>query len=425
MKSLILTIFFTLTLVSQEIGVPYVIPKKSSTSNDFQALALNGNAFLFLEDVNIRLFDFKNPLNSQCLTPLDFQNHNPNTVELIGGKAVPYTHWSAFTATNNKMYLAFDEVIEVWDIPTWTQLASYETGVWNEKNHWNMLSILSVDEKHNKLFAGGFNYKHIYMYDLSTMKLLKRFNASDIACGYDLSKYSEDYRKKGHQCQINDISKIMDDRYFFTTAYSDQTLRKWDIDLGDEINSIKGKKFFSSILMNDSKTTVFSFVLDDNITLYSTNDLTPLHNIDTHGMRTISVVMDSKEQYIYGSFPQQKKIIRWDLASKTEKHQQLERSAGFLSLSKNNHYIIGSLEQEVMFWDLNDFQKVLTLFPINNCSWIAITPDGYFNASQDAIASVLIKDANGTQRPLNADEITKFYQPQEIQSILDKIRAQQ
>lgn len=100
---------------------------------------------------------------------------------------------------------------------------------------------------------------------------------------------------------------------------------------------------------------------------------------------------------------------------------QMLRSAGSLMFAPNKKYLSGQLGNMLTFWSLPNYKETIILYPINNCDWVVITPDGYFNASEDAIGTIRIQDANGTDRTLTPQEIKKFKQPKKIQAILNDI----
>jgi len=54
-----------------------------------------------------------------------------------------------------------------------------------------------------------------------------------------------------------------------------------------------------------------------------------------------------------------------------------------------------------------------------------MTPEGYFNASEEAMASIRIKDPDGQERALTPDEINTYRQPKKVQAILNDIIATQ
>ena len=51
-----------------------------------------------------------------------------------------------------------------------------------------------------------------------------------------------------------------------------------------------------------------------------------------------------------------------------------------------------------------------------------MTPKGYFINSKNDSNVILIKDKDGSERPLNQKELEKFHQTQIIQSILNDIQ---
>lgn len=117
-----------------------------------------------------------------------------------------------------------------------------------------------------------------------------------------------------------------------------------------------------------------------------------------------------------------KLIIEYDMKTGQEiRRITMLRSAGSLIISPNKQYIGGQRGNMLTFWNLSNYKETIVLYPINNCDWVAITPEGYFNASEDAITSIRIKDPNGTDRALTAEEMAKYRQPQKIQTILNDI----
>jgi len=415
MKHLAVIFLFSLALFAQEIGVPYVhVTKGYGNAGAYSSFVLNGEAFLFQENRHIRLWNLKEPALNQCLTEGYFQevlaNRGENTLNTDSETPCKSTSCSinAFTANSEVMFLAFSGKVERWDLKTLKKLDEFQTPSLNKFNDLANFYFLSADDENHKLTAASFNHT-LYLYDLPSMSLLQEFH--------------------GHSGQVGDVSPIIDDKYFFSVASAswDYSFRKWDITTGKEVRLIIGKDFSwhlpiskdgKYILLNDS---------DGNLTMYDTNDLKPVRHFPVPKNKgLIDFIVSGDEKKIYGTLAMEKSIVEWEMATGKKIRQiKLDHPSGRLTLSPNEKYLGGNIGNMLTFWRLPDFEMVVTLYPIGTCGWIIMTPEGYFNASEDAMASIRIKDPDGQERALTPVEINTYRQPKKVQAILNDIIATQ
>lgn len=420
---LIFSILFSLSLVAQETGIPYVQTSKiGGSSNDFTSFVLNGEALLFEENEHLHLWSFSDFALNQCLTAEQLNNYKTTWVQLKGRETIPVYRWiNELTATSGTMFLSFDDRVELWDIKTWKKINEFETPVYDKWGNRENFDILMVDDKAHKLIAGS-NKRNLYLYDLPSMTLLQKFRGSDIGLDeFDFPVPLNPYLK-GHECQISYISKIIDDHYFFSASYGDKSLRKWDIRTGEEVSSLQDVEFRPYMqLTKDNRTLILNKSREEIIRL-DASDLQPIQKFTLPNTLLSSFVIDQERQILFASAPKDKLIIEYDMKTGQEiRRTAMLRSAGSLIISPNTRYIGGQRGNMLTFWNLSNYKETIVLYPINNCDWVAITPEGYFNASDDAISSIRIQDANGTDRALTPEEITKYKQPQKIQEILNDI----
>jgi len=448
MKHLTVIFLFTFALFAKEheiqyeqvtVGIPYVqVTKGHANLSDYASFVLDGEAFL-LEEHNyirvdgkvlllgahkyIRLWNLKNPALNRCLTKGYYQdilaNREDNNLSTDSETRCTKAQCriKALTASSEVMFLSFyDGRVERWDLKTWEKIDEFKTPPYDEWNNLENFNLLSVDDENHKLIAAtasDFNHT-LYLYDLPSMTLLQKFH--------------------GHYGQVCEVSPIIDDKYFFSLAciFRDNSLRKWDITTGEEVKSIRGKMFSWNLPgSRDGKYIVLLDEKDKNLTMYDTKDLSIVRNfIPPKNKDILDFIVNSDEKTIYATLKVEKKleksIVEWDMETGKETRQiKLDHYPGKLRLAPNEKYLAGNLGSLMTFWRLPDFKTVVTLYPIGTCGWVIMTPEGYFNASEDAMASIRIKGPDGQERALTPDEIDTYYQPKKVQAILNDIIATQ
>jgi WD40 repeat protein len=427
MKHLILTILFTLTLFAQEIGVPYVPLEKSSrvilgTNSLF---VLNGKAILFYDEKqNIRLWDLKTGKMDKCITVENSTDKENHTLSFTSnGKSLVFTpEWfDALTASNDLMFITFQGKIDVWDIATWKKIKEIETPK-DFTGHSEHIELLHVDRVNNKLIGAGYK-RNILIWNLPDMKLEK------VLRGSEFSPYEKDGYipinpyQKGHEGPVSDVSGIVDGKYIFSISSTDKTLRKWNIESGEEVDRIDGQAFHNLQLVDNDRQIMA--LLHDSLIFYQTTDLNMTKKYGTEiGNYSNTAIISPSQAHLYTTGNNGMLLKEWDMKRDQEIRQlPVDKPTVMTTTFQNGKYIAATAERgkRGIIYRISDFKEVLNVFIVGSCDWVAITPDGYFNASEDVIGSIRIKDTNGTERVLTPKEIKKYKQPQKIQAILNDI----
>jgi len=412
MKHLTVIFLFSFALFAQEVGIPYVqVTKGHGSLSDYSSFVLEGKAFLFGENRHIRLWNFKDPVLDYYKNILANRGENTLNTDSETPCANLRCDIKAFTASSKVMFLSFYYgKVELWDLEIWEKIDEFKTPPYDEWNNLEDFYFLSVDDENHKLITSGF-YDTLYLYDLPSMTLLQKFN--------------------GHYGQVGKVSPIINDKYFFSvaSAFKDHSLRKWDIATGKEVKSIRGKKFSWNLPISRDGKYIILLERDGNLTMYDTNDLSPVRNFTApENKGIVDFLVSDDEKKIYGTLKMEKRleksIVEWEMETgKVIKQIKLDHYPGQLRLAPNEKYLGGNLGNMLTFWRLPDFETVVTLYPIGTCGWIIMTPEGYFNASEDAMASIRIKDPDGQERALTPDEINTYRQPKKVQAVLNDIIA--
>lgn len=415
MKHIILIILLTIGIWAQKTGVPYVSLEKSMhTILGTKALfVLDGNGILsYDEKQNIHLWDLKTGRMDKCLT-----------IENSSHKDLLYsnTWFEALTASNDLMFISFQGKIDVWDIATWKKIKEIETPK-DFTGYPEHIELLHVDRKNNKLIGAGYK-RNIMIWNLPDMKLEK------VLRGSEFNPYEKDgyippnpYRK-GHEGDITDVSDIVDNKYIFSISWMDQTLRKWDIESGEEVDKVSGNKFHRIKIINNGKDVMASS--NENLIIYSTSDLSirKKYGIEI-GKNVNTAIIAPNDTHWYTTGDNGMQLKEWDMKQdQVLRPLPVDQPTVLTNIFKNGKYLTAGTvrSKRGVIYRVNDFKEVLNVSIIGHCGWIVMTPEGYFNASEDAITSIRIKDANGTDRPLTPQEIKKFKQPKKIQAILNDI----
>ena len=71
----------------------------------------------------------------------------------------------------------------------------------------------------------------------------------------------------------------------------------------------------------------------------------------------------------------------------------------------------------IIYWDVNTQERIITLYPVTSTEYVAVTPDGYFDGSEEALKYLYYQQGDKTI-PLTA-YYEEFYQPNLAQRILN------
>lgn len=228
---------------------------------------------------------------------------------------------------------------------------------------------------------------------------------------WDIKKCKKIRTFIGHNNRVVSISYSPNDEYIITGS-ADSTAKLWDVATCKEIRTFSG---YSSSIWN------VGFSSDGKHIIIGDGSNTELINYENN----------NKVNFFNGSFksnsPDGKYIITknkdsifkiWDIISSDEimTLKQYNEIVSSIDFSPNSKYIItGSLDGTIKLWEVNTGRELATLISIDN-DWVIITPEGYFDASEDAKSYIyFVKDLEVFK---SSQLYNHFYKPNILSSLM-------
>ena len=203
------------------------------------------------------------------------------------------------------------------------------------------VAIFSRDGK--RIISGGTDAA-LHLWDVETGKEIKRFHG----------------HKSGFAGGINSIALTPDDRYALTSSQHDDHVKLWDIETGAEVRRFSG--FESHMGMHVLGVGIspdgrYAFILGDPIRIWD--------------IKTGEGLTELK--YIW---------------------KGLQTIGGFHTMRyhPNGRYILMSLfESAIRIYDVKTGEEIAVLIGFEDGEWLAITTEGYYNASENGAQYLSVK----------------------------------
>jgi len=322
-------------------------------------------------------------------------------VEEVKSKAYTKRVYS-IASTRDNHYLAVageDGDIYVWDIQTGARIHTLHG------TYGNIRLLFTTHDNTHLLSANGD--KNIMYWDIHSGKLLK------------------EYKKEISIENLVEITK--DDKYLVLTA--NNTIKLLDIKTGKLIdNNIKEIKKFKTIINQNNKYT-FLDNYKNSTELYETNLLldvvntktsTVIQTIEYNTGLIVSSTTTSDGKYIFTG--DSNGVVRlYNVSNGKFIKDILNHKSSILEIhiTHDDKYLISSsYDGDTKIWDVQAKKVVLDIANFDDGEWVAITPDGYFNASKNGA-----KHLTMLTKPMSITSIDdyykKFYRPDIVKAMLD------
>ncbi len=381
MKHIILIILLTLGVWGQEVGVPYV----QRLSDNIYIWPLfnikDGNTILMRDSLkNIRIFD----LNSEKLNKF---NTDVNVT-------IPMYVY----AIKNNIYIAQNDKIKITDIDSVEKERKLYLPM--DDGREQRVSALYVNQDQQFMLTGT-DHNHIYLWNLRNFVIDKIFRGSDYSPYAKYEGYPHFENLHGHIEPVTSLS-LIDNKYILSgSAYKhDQTLRKWDINSTSELNVIKNIKPIKWMWISKDNKYFVPHLSDGNLSIYDVQEMKEIRRF-VNNDSIVGYVISPDEKRLYTS-SKNDVLQEWNMDTGAEiKRIDFNSPITSILMTKNAKYlVVGGLNQ-VKFWNIKEMKEVISLYLIKNNEWILMTPKGYFINSKNDSNVILIKDKDGSERPLN------------------------
>ena len=184
--------------------------------------------------------------------------------------------------------------------------------------------------------------------------------------------------QSGHLEGITSTCYSPDEKYVLSSAYSDKTVKLWDVESGKEIRTFLGQPFlvWTACFSPDGKTVLSG---GDNIILWDVTTGKTIRTFIGHKGYVHSLHFLSEGKYfISASFD--KTIKMWEVATGKEVKTFSGHKNRITShdISPDEKLVIsGSADNEIKLWDITSGKEIKTMLGhTSNITKICFTPDG-------------------------------------------------
>jgi hypothetical protein len=210
---------------------------------------------------------------------------------------------------------------------------------------------------------------------------------------------------RGHLDFVRALAFSPDGRTLFSGS-ADTTLKKWDLETGKELGSLLGhSNWVEALAVSADGRSLLSGGGDEAMRLWDAAAGKTLRLFEGHSDRVTAVAF-SPEGSSALSASDDDTLRLWDLASGKEE-AKLEAKSGGVSaaaFSPDGRLVLaGTKDGTVKVWDRKTGKERASLLGFKDGEWIAITPEGYFEASPQGAKYLNVRI--GTE----VDSIDQFY----------------
>jgi WD40 repeat protein len=207
---------------------------------------------------------------------------------------------------------------------------------------------------------------------------------------------------------------------------SDKTVRLWDPNDGQLLHTLEGHQSgVRSVAFDPSGQRLVSGSDDNTVRLWDPNAGCLLHTLKGHRNSVKSVAFDPSGQRL-ASGSSDNTVRLWNsqtgecLAILTN-HLGEVYSVAF---APNGRYLVAAGEAgRLQFWDLATYQTFLYLYSFGAGAWLALLPDGRFNANPEGMRYLCYTET-GTLNSYRAEELVEeFYDPEGVKGVLAGYRV--
>ncbi len=243
-----------------------------------------------------------------------------------------------------------------------------------------------------------------------TNKLLSKKDIDTLVQSFNFTPF---VRENGHSMLVESVA-ISPDGKTIVSGSKDDTIKIWDIQSGECLNTLEGhSSLVSSVAISPDGKTIVSGSGDETIKVWDIQSGECLKTLKGHS-EWVSSVTISPDGKTIASGSIDKSIKIWDIQS-GECLKTLKGHSGWVSsvtISPCGKTIAsGSRDKSIKIWDIKSGKLIYTTYNFIKSEeyFAAIDPDGYFYANNKAIDEFLrVSEEPLSQRKLTDEEIKHF-----------------
>ena len=323
--------------------------------------------------------------------------------------------------------------LKLWDVATMGKVRTYE----------GQLPPVSFSPDGKSILS--YNWKNLKLLETATGREIKTFREFHINWG-DTIKFSPDGKfiltgtgktlklldvisgkeiktLTGHTKDINSVAFSPDGKYALSSGDYDKTMKLWDIDTGKEIGTFAGRltAVWSVTFSADGRFALAGGESSGSgmATLWDIATGKEIRTFIGHTTYVFSAAISPDGKFVLtGSLDHTLKL--WDVSTGKEirtfrGHLGNIRSVSF---SPDGRFALsaGSDDGTKRIWDIATGEEVVKMIDFQDGEWIAITPEGYFNASVNGAKHINVSIGTNVYGIENFYE--KFFNPVYVASVL-------
>lgn len=267
--------------------------------------------------------------------------------------------------------------------------------------------------------AIGPDSKSVLWSDHTTLRL------SEIATGREIRAFSG-----GHKFEIRYAAMSVDGR--FAVSDDSQTINIWDISTGRIVKSFKNEGATQTVCSDGKGVLVIGMDHDQGKLVFMFWDISTNREIKTlkadydtkiigdgwQGYKSVNLAaMNSDGRYVL--WAGNRTLHLWDMQSGKE----IRTFSGHINnissigISTDEKYVYsGGHDGTTRLWDINTGKEIAQFISFTDGEWVAVTPEGYFNASPNGAKHLNVRVGNNVYSIDNFYE--KFFNPAYVASVL-------